>query len=63
MMYFVHTFSINACLRRMAYCRGGEPAARGPHAARLSFQCGPRARTAHVMLGLPYVLLFNISAY
>ena len=35
----------------------------GPHAARLSFKCGPRVHTAHVMLGLPYVLLFNISAY
>ena len=39
------------------YARGREPA------ARLSFKCGPRVHTAHVMLGLPYVLLFNISAY
>ena len=34
------------------YSRGGEPA------ARLSFKCGPSVHTAHVMLGLPYVLLF-----
>ena len=36
--------------------RGGEPA------ARLSFKIDP-VHTAHVMLCLPYVLLFDISAY
>ena len=32
-----------------SWSRGGKPAARGPHATRLSFKCVPRAHTAHVM--------------